>query len=80
MERLYASDSAPLLLWTDYVSRERLRDLYANANAYVMPSNEGFGLTLLEAMASEYAVIGLDHGGVLDFVHAGNGTLVPRGR
>jgi len=79
-ERLYARRSAPILLWTGYTTRERLRYLYANANAYVMPSNEGFGLTLLEAMACGTPVIGLDHGGVLDFLNPATGYLVPTGR
>ena len=79
-ERRHDRGSAPVLLWTDYVSRARLRDLYANASAYVMPSNEGFGLTLLEAMACGTPVIGLDYGGVVDFVNRDNGTLVPAGR
>ena len=79
-ERLYARRSAPILLWTGYMTRERLRDFYANANAYVMPSNEGFGLTLLEAMACGTPVIGLNYGGVLDFLNPGTGYLVPTGR
>ncbi len=78
-ERAWAGDSAPIFLWTGYLTREHLRDFYANANAYVMPSNEGFGLTLLEAMACGTPAIGLDHGGVTDFVNESNGSLVPRG-
>ncbi len=78
-ERKWARDSAPIFLWTGYLTREHLRDFYANANAYVMPSNEGFGLTLLEAMACGTPAIGLDHGGVTDFVNEGNGMLVPPG-
>lgn len=79
-ERRHAHDSAPIFLSTDYVSRERLRDFYANANAYVMPSNEGFGLTLLEAMACGTPVIGLRHGGVLDFLTDQTGYRVATGR
>ena len=79
-EREWGNDSAPIFLWTGYLTREHLRDFYANANAYVMPSNEGFGLTVLEAMACETPVIALDHGGVVDFVNEQNGTLVPTGR
>jgi glycosyltransferase involved in cell wall biosynthesis len=78
-EREWADDSAPIYLWTGYLTREHLRDFYANASAYVMPSNEGFGLTVLEAMACETPVIALDHGGVTDFVNSRNGTLVPKG-
>ncbi len=79
-ERQWAEDSAPIYIWTGYLTRDHLRDFYANANAYVMPSNEGFGLTLLEAMACGTPVIALDYGGVTDFVHSGNGILVKRGR
>jgi glycosyltransferase involved in cell wall biosynthesis len=80
-EREYANDhSAPIYLWTGYLTRDHLRDFYANADCYVMPSNEGFGLTVLEAMACETPVIALDHGGVTDFVNGHNGTLVAKGR
>jgi glycosyltransferase involved in cell wall biosynthesis len=78
-ERQWAGDSAPIFLWTGYLTREHLRDFYAGADAYVMPSNEGFGLTLLEAMACGTPTIALDHGGVTDFVSADNGILVPVG-
>jgi glycosyltransferase involved in cell wall biosynthesis len=79
-ERQWASkDSAPIYIWTGYLTRDHLRDFYANANAYVMPSNEGFGLTLLEAMSCGTPTIALDYGGVTDFVHPGNGIRVKRG-
>ena len=79
-EGLYTRKSAPIYFWTDYVSNDHLRHFYACANAYVMPSNEGFGLTLLEAMACQTPVIGLNYGGVLDFLNSKTGYLVPRGR
>jgi glycosyltransferase involved in cell wall biosynthesis len=79
-ERTWDSDSAPVLLWTGYLTREHLRDFYANADAYAMPSNEGFGLTLLEAMACGTPAIGLDHGGVKDFLDSHNGRLVRKGK
>lgn len=79
-EKRYFQKSAPILLSTGYITRETLRDFYSNADAYVMPSNEGFGLTLLEAMASGTPVIALKYGGILDFVNDKNGYLVPKGR
>lgn len=80
-ERQWASkDSAPIYLWTGYLTRDHLRDFYANADAYVMPSNEGFGLTLLESMSCGTPAIALDYGGVTDFVHPGNGIRVMRGK
>ena len=78
-EREYDRDSARILLWTGYVTREHLRDFYANADAYVMPSNEGFGLTVLEAMSCGTPAVVLDHGGVKDFVNEKNGILVKKG-
>ncbi|HWP93463.1 MAG TPA: glycosyltransferase family 4 protein [Thermodesulfobacteriota bacterium] len=79
-EKRYYRKSAPIFLSTDSVRQETLRDFYANADAYVMPSNEGFGLTLLEAMASGTPAVGLKYGGVLDFLNEANGYLVPTGR
>jgi len=78
-EKEFARDSAPVFIWTGYLTREHLRDFYVSADAYVMPSNEGFGLTLLEAMSCGTPVIALDYGGVRDFVRAGSGMLVRRG-
>jgi len=44
-----------------YVSKQELRALYQNAIALVMPSlEEGFGLPILEAMASQTPVIASD--------------------
>jgi len=47
--------------WLDYVDEEALRDLYAGAGLFVTPSlGEGFGLPLLEALASGLAVVATD--------------------
>lgn len=48
------------------VSDEQLRALYARCRALVMPGEEDFGLTGVEAVASGKAVIALGHGGVLE--------------
>jgi glycosyltransferase involved in cell wall biosynthesis len=48
------------------VSDEDLRELYARCRAYIMPGEEDFGITPVEAMASGKAVIALDRGGVLE--------------
>jgi glycosyltransferase involved in cell wall biosynthesis len=49
------------VIWLDYVSREELHALYAIACAFVFPSlAEGFGLPVLEALASGTAVIASD--------------------
>jgi glycosyltransferase involved in cell wall biosynthesis len=52
------------------VSDEELRELYARARAFVMPGEEDFGMTPVEAMASGKPVVALGRGGVLESVPA----------
>jgi hypothetical protein len=44
------------------VSDEELRNLYAGCAAFVMPGEEDFGITMVEALASGKPVIALGHG------------------
>ena len=48
--------------------KEELRELYARSRALVMPGEEDFGLTPVEALASGKAVIALGRGGVTESV------------
>jgi glycosyltransferase involved in cell wall biosynthesis len=62
------------------VSDEQLRDLYARCRAYIMPGEEDFGITPVEALASGKAVIALGRGGVLESAPPGDrlgGILYP---
>jgi glycosyltransferase involved in cell wall biosynthesis len=52
------------------VSDEQLRGLYARCRAFLMPGEEDFGITAVEAVASGKAVIALGRGGVLEIVPA----------
>ncbi len=54
------------------VSDEELRELYARARAFVMPGEEDFGLTPVEALASGKPVIALGRGGAVESVPAGD--------
>ena len=60
---------------TGFVSRERLRDLYRGAIAFVYPSRfEGFGIPPLEAMACGAPVIASRTGAIPDY--AGDAALI----
>ena len=50
------------------VSDEELRGLYSRCRAFLLPGEEDFGITPVEAMASGKPVIALGRGGVLDSV------------
>jgi glycosyltransferase involved in cell wall biosynthesis len=49
-------------------SDKELRDLYARARAFLMPGEEDFGMTPVEALASGKPVVALGRGGVLESV------------
>jgi glycosyltransferase involved in cell wall biosynthesis len=54
---------------------EELRELYAGCQAFLMPGEEDFGITAVEALASGKPVIALARGGALDVVPEFGGLL-----
>jgi len=52
------------------VSDSELRELYARCRAFLMPGEEDFGITAVEALASGKPVIALGRGGALETVPA----------
>jgi glycosyltransferase involved in cell wall biosynthesis len=57
------------------VPDKQLRDLYARSNAFVMPGEEDFGITMVEALASGKPVVALGRGGATEIVTEGCGVL-----
>jgi glycosyltransferase involved in cell wall biosynthesis len=50
------------------VGDDEVRSLYARCRAFLMPGEEDFGITMVEALASGKAVIALGRGGALEIV------------
>ncbi len=60
------------------VSNEELRRLYLNAEMFLQPGVEDFGIASVEALACGIPVVALDRGGIRDIVEDGvHGILYP---
>jgi glycosyltransferase involved in cell wall biosynthesis len=60
--------AGPTVEFCGRVPDEQLRDIYARCRAFIMPGEEDFGITAVEAQASGKPVIALGRGGVLESV------------
>lgn len=65
----------------ELIDDEELTRLYATASVFFLPTRmEGWGLAIMEAMASGCPVVSTPVGGVTELVHSGeNGLLIPVG-
>jgi glycosyltransferase involved in cell wall biosynthesis len=60
-----------------YRTREQIRDLFANADVFVMPAKlESFGLAALEARTAGLPVVAMAETGIADFIHEGREGLL----
>ena len=64
-----------------FVPDDQLNDLYNQAQCVVVPSIfEGFGITVIEALAAGTRVVGTDVDGIREILHSGDyGRLAPYG-
>jgi len=63
--------AGPTVRFVGRVDDAGMRPLYAGCKAFILPAEEDFGVTPLEAMASGRPVIAYGRGGVLDTVVPG---------
>lgn len=66
------SGAGPTIEFCGRVSDHELRELYARCRALVMPGEEDFGITAVEAIASGKPVIALGKGGALESIPEDN--------
>jgi glycosyltransferase involved in cell wall biosynthesis len=59
------------------VSDDELCTLYSRCRGFVMPGEEDFGITMIEALASGKPLLALARGGALEIVTDGCGLLYP---
>jgi glycosyltransferase involved in cell wall biosynthesis len=69
--------AAPNVEFLGRVTDGELRDLYARCRAFLLPGEEDFGMTPVEALASGKPVIALARGGALETVPPFGGVLYP---
>jgi len=69
------SMAAPNVEFLGRVSDGELRELYARCRAFLLPGEEDFGMTPVEALASGKPVIALARGGALETVPSFGGVL-----
>jgi glycosyltransferase involved in cell wall biosynthesis len=68
LKSLAALNAARNIEFTGRVPDDQLRGLYASCRAFLLPGEEDFGITPVEALASGKPVIALAKGGVLESV------------
>jgi glycosyltransferase involved in cell wall biosynthesis len=69
------SAAASNIEFCGHVPDEDLRELYARCRAFLMPGEEDFGMTMVEALASGKPVIAFAKGGALEIVPQFGGQL-----
>jgi glycosyltransferase involved in cell wall biosynthesis len=69
--------AGPSVEFCGRVTDTELRDLYSGCRALVVPGEEDFGITMVEAFASGKPVVAVARGGAVEIVDNGRGILYP---
>jgi glycosyltransferase involved in cell wall biosynthesis len=69
--------AGPSVEFCGRVTETDLRDLYSRCRALVVPGEEDFGITMVEALASGKPVLAVARGGAVEIVRNGQGILYP---
>jgi glycosyltransferase involved in cell wall biosynthesis len=69
--------AGPSVEFCGRVPDSELRELYARCRAFILPGEEDFGMTTVEALASGKPVLALARGGALETVPPFGGVLYP---
>src|SRR3569623_133871 len=69
--------AGPSVEFCGRVTETGLRDLYSRCRALVVPGEEDFGITMVEALASGKPVLAVARGGAVEIVGNGQGILYP---
>jgi glycosyltransferase involved in cell wall biosynthesis len=77
--RRLARLAGPSVEFCGRVSDSELRELYARCRAFVLPGEEDFGITPVEALASGKPVVALGRGGALETTPPFGGILYSKG-
>ena len=71
------AQATPNIEFCGHVPDHQLCDLYSHCTAFLMPGEEDFGMTMVEALASGKPVIAFGRGGAREVVENGCGLLYP---
>jgi glycosyltransferase involved in cell wall biosynthesis len=69
--------AGPSVEFCGRVTETALRDLYSSCRALIVPGEEDFGITMVEALASGKPVVAVARGGAVEIVGSGQGILYP---
>lgn len=76
LQKIYR-DSENIIFNGVYIPQEKLRDIYAAADVFVLPSiHEATGTVMLEALAQDCAIVASNQGGTVEYLSEKHGIFI----